>query len=277
MVRDPGGLTEGRKVAWVTGASRGMGADTARCLAAAGYDLAVTARDKARLDDVAAAAERLGVACLARASDLTDQATMDAFATAALDRFGRCDVLCNIGIYKGASLNHLVEETTLDEVVRHYEADVVAPLLLCRRALPWMREHGGTILNMGSSSIFLDPPGTAHQNGWSFAYAAAKAGLDQLARILNVELDTDRVRTFNVEPGFVAYGADFEDKVRRYPGMAVSPPESIGPAVVWLVESPEAHRLLAKRVNLPTVTHHNGLLPGWDGPGTMYRPEPGTG
>ena len=258
-----------RRVAWVTGASRGMGADTARCLAAAGYDLAVTARDQERLDAVAEDAARLGVDCLAVASDLTERASVDAFATAALDRYGRCDVLCNIGIYKGESLRHLVEETTLDEIVRHYEADVVAPVLLCRRALTWMREHGGTILNMGSSSIFREPPGTAHENGWSFAYAAAKAALDQLAPILTVELGP-HVRTFNVEPGFVAYGPDLEDKLRKFPGMPVSPPEAIGPAIVWLVESPDADRLRAKRVNLPGLTHRQGLLAGWGGPGTAY-------
>ncbi len=261
-----------RRVAWVTGASRGTGADAARCLAAAGFDVAITARDRASLDAVAADVEARGGACLAQPSDLADRASMDAFADAALARFGRCDVLCNIGIYKGASLRYLVDETTLDEVLRHYEADVIAPLLLCKRAMPWMREHGGTILNMGSSAIFLDPPGTAHHNGWSFAYAAAKAGLDQLARILNVELDTTRVRSFNVEPGFVAYGADFEDKLRRYPDVAVSPPECIGPALLWLVESPEADRFLDKRVNLPGLTHRHGLLPGWGGPGTPYHP-----
>ena len=261
-----------RKVAWVTGASRGMGAGTALALARAGYDLAITARDRSRLEDVAARAEALGVTCLPLPSDLTDRSTIDRFATVALERFGRCDVLCNIGIYKGDSLGFVIDETTPDELVRHYEADVVAPYVLITRALPWMREHGGTILNMGSSSIFMDPPGTAHENGWSFAYASAKAGLDQLARILNVEHRGLPVRAFNVEPGFVAYGADLEDKLRRYPGMPVSPPEAIGPAIVWLVDSPDAERLLAKRVNLPGLTHRHGLLPGWEGPGTVYRP-----
>lgn len=259
------------KVAWVTGASRGMGADTARCLATAGFDLVITARDTERLEALARDIVGLGGDCLPYPSDLTDRASVDAFATAALERFGRCDVLCNIGIYKGESLRHLVEETTLDEIALHFEADVIAPLLLIRRALPWMREHGGTILNMGSSSIFLEPPGTAHANGWSFAYAAAKAGLDQLAAILNVELEGTPVRTFNVEPGFVAYGPDFDDKLRQFPGIPVSPPEAIGPAIVWLVESPEADRFRAKRVNLPGLTHRYGLLPGWDGPGTAYR------
>jgi NAD(P)-dependent dehydrogenase (short-subunit alcohol dehydrogenase family) len=247
-----------------------MGAGTACALAGAGYDLAITARDQLRLDEVAARAEAAGVTCLALASDLLDRSSIDGFATAALERFGRCDVLCNIGIYKGESLRYVVDETTADELVKHYEADVVAPFLLTTRVLPWMCEHRGTIINMGSSSIFMEPPGTAHQNGWSFAYAAAKAGLDQMAPILNVELRGLLVRTFNVEPGFVAYGTDLAEKIRRYPGMPVSPPEAIGPAIVWLIESPEADRLITKRVNLPGLTHRHGLLPGWGGPGTIY-------
>ena len=263
-------MESARKVAWVTGASRGMGANTAYSFAAAGYDVAVTARDSSRLDEVAAGVRSVGVDCLPLPSDLTERRSMVAFADAALERFGRCDVVCNIGIHKGASMQDLVIETDLDELVRHYEADVVAPVLLCQRALPWMRDHGGTIFNMGSSVIFLEPPGTARENGWTFAYAAAKAGLDQLARILNVELDAERVRTFNVEPGFVAYGDDLHEKLRRYPGMPVSPPDAIGPAIVWLAESPEANRLLSKRVNLPGLTHRLSLLPGWDGPGTAY-------
>jgi hypothetical protein len=56
----------------------------------------------------------------------------------------------------------------------------------------------------------------------------------------------------------------------RHP--SVSPPESIGPAIVWLVTSPEADRLLSKRIYLPGLTHKHGLLEGWDGPGTPYPP-----
>jgi NAD(P)-dependent dehydrogenase (short-subunit alcohol dehydrogenase family) len=266
-----------RPVAWVTGANRGMGADTARCLAAAGYDVVLSARDPALLGEVAADVEDRGGGALAVPCDLTDTDAVGRLGEAALERFGRCDVLCNIGIHKGPSLNQLVEETSLDELHRHLAADVVAPFLLCQRALPWMREHGGTIVNMGSSSITLDPPDTAHGSGWSFAYAAAKAALDQLARVLQVEVGPEGVRVFNVEPGYVAYGERYAESRRRYPDMAVSPPEAIGPAIVWLVQSPEADRLRTKRINLPGITHRHGLLPGWDGPGSDYqRPAPGV-
>jgi 3-oxoacyl-[acyl-carrier protein] reductase len=265
-------MTEQCKVAWVTGASRGMGADTAITLGRAGYDVALTARDQDRLEQVAETIRAAGVEALPKSSDLTSRASVAAFADAALERFGRCDVLVNIGIYKGPSMQMRFVDTPLDELAVHHEADVVAPALLCQRALPWMRAHGGTIINMSSSSVFLDPPGPVGENGWSFAYVSAKAGIDQLASIINVELGGEGVRAFNVEPGFVAYGDALEEAVRKYPGIPVSPPECIGPAITWLIETPDADKLLTKRVYLPGVTHKQGLLAGWDGPGSHYRP-----
>jgi NAD(P)-dependent dehydrogenase (short-subunit alcohol dehydrogenase family) len=260
-----------RRVAWVTGASRGMGADTAIRLAAAGYDVAITARDQSRLDALAREIGALGGQALALASDLTDRGSVAAFAEAAQLRFGRCDVVCNIGIYQGPGGRQLFMDTALDELAISFEADVVAAALLCQQAIPSMVANGGgTIVNMSSSVVFLDPPGTVQANGWSLAYAAAKAGIDQFAKILNVELGAHGVRVFNVEPGFVAYGEDLEAALRQYPGVPVSPPESIGTAITWLVQSPDADRLLSKRVNLPGLAHRQGLLPGWGGPGTVY-------
>jgi 3-oxoacyl-[acyl-carrier protein] reductase len=262
-----------RPVAWVTGASRGMGAATAVELAGAGYDVAITARDQTRLDAVACDIVAAGGAALAQSSDLTDRASVQAFADAAEARFGRCDVLCNIGVYQGAGGRQLFVDTDLDELAISFEADVIAAALLCRRAVPSMVANGaGTIVNMSSSVVFLEPPGTVRSNGWSLAYAVAKAGIDQFAKLLNVELGPSGVRTFNVEPGFVAYGEDLRTALEKYPGVPVSPPESIGRAIVWLVQAPAAERLRSKRVNLPGLAHRQGLLPGWDGPGAPYPP-----
>ena len=260
-----------RPVAWVTGASRGMGADTARCFARAGYDVALTARDQSRLDAVASDLRAAGAEALPFPSDLTDRASVAAFADAALERFGRCDVVANIGIYQGDDSVQLVMDTALDALLVTYEADVVAPVLLCQLAIPSMLEHGGgTIVNMSSSSVFLEPIGTVKKNGWSFCYVSAKAGVDQLASILNVEHGHQGIRAFNVEPGFVAYGADFQEMLDKYPGRPVSPPECIGPALLWLVRSPDADRLMKKRVSLPDLTNKLGLLPAWDGPGSAF-------
>jgi NAD(P)-dependent dehydrogenase (short-subunit alcohol dehydrogenase family) len=137
-----------------------------------------------------------------------------------------------------------------------------------------LAEGGGTVVNMSTSSVFMEPPGPVGENGWSLSYVAAKAGIDRFASILNVELGAQGIRAFNVEPGFVAYGEVLAEKLAKYPGMAVSPPEAIGKAITWLVQSSDADRFLPKRVNLPGLTHKLGLLPGWDGPGSPW-PLPG--
>ena len=260
-----------RNVAWVTGASRGMGADTALQLARAGFDVALTARDQSRLEGVAEKIEAVGGSALPFSADLTDRNAVSAFADAALSRFTRCDVICNIGIYQGPGMNSLFLDTPVHEFVLSFEADVLAPVILCQRAVPLMIEQGGgTVVTMSSSSVFLDPPGTVGNNGWSLAYVAAKAGIDQFASILNVELGAQGIRAFNAEPGFVAYGEELATSLERYPGMPVSPPESIGPAIVWLVHSSDADRLLSKRIYLPGITHKHHLLAEWDGPGSVY-------
>lgn len=260
-----------RPVAWVTGASRGMGADIAVQLAHAGYDVAITARNRERLEGVAAEIEAEGGRALVHPSDLTDRASVVGFADAALGELGECDVLVNNGIYQDAGTFQLILDTEPDEMIRTYEADVVAPTILAQRAIASMLERGGgTVVNMSSSSVYLEPVGTVHDNGWSFCYVSAKAGVDQMASLVNVELGARGIRAFTVEPGFVAYGENFAETLEKYPGRPISPPESIGPAVVWLVESPDADRLLRKRVSLPDVTHRQHLLPDWDGPGTSY-------
>ena len=120
---------------------------------------------------------------------------------------------------------------------------MISPAYLCQRAIPLMLEQGGgTIVNMSSSSVVREPPGNVHQNGWSLAYVAAKAGIDRFASILNVELGGRGIRAFNFEPGFVAYEDVLAEKLAKYPGVPVSPPEAIGPAIVWLVQSPDADR-----------------------------------
>ncbi len=260
-----------RKVAWVTGASRGMGRNTAIELARAGFDIALTARDQCLLDEAASEIEEAGGTTFSSAADLTDRRSVVQFAEAAAERFGRCDLVCNIGIYQGPGGRRLFLDTPAEELSISFEADVVAPAVLCQIAISLMLERGGgTIINMSSSSVVMNPPGTVEESGWSFAYVGAKAALDRLASIINVELGAAGIRAFTAEPGFVAYGERLRDMLEKYPGMPVSPPEAIGPAIVWLVESPDATRLLTKRVSLPGLTHKLHLLEGCQGPGSVY-------
>jgi hypothetical protein len=191
-------------------------------------------------------------------------------ADRALAEFGRVDVLCNIGIYQGDGTG-LFLDTPVEEFARHLEGGVLAPAVLLHALLPGMiAQGGGTVVNMSSYVAVNEPPGTALANGWSLAYAATKAGIDRFAGVLNVELGDRGIRAYTVDPGFVAYGEEFDAAVERYVGMPVTPPEAIGAAIVWLLSSPDAQRLLHKRIYLPAITQKYGLLPGWNGPGTAF-------
>jgi NAD(P)-dependent dehydrogenase (short-subunit alcohol dehydrogenase family) len=263
------------KVAWITGGSRGIGAETAVRLAELGFDVALTARDQTRLEAVAKEVETLGRRALPLTSDLTERASMAAFAEAALSWGGRCDVLCNIGIYRGPGWSQLLMEMPIEELDISLEADVVAPALLCQRAIPSMIANGGgVIVNFSSAVVYLSPRSTVKDKpgGWSLSYAASKAAIDQFAKVINVELGTAGVRAYSVDPGYVAYGPEFLERVQG-DGMGsntVCPAEAIAPAIAWLVRSPAASELLSKRVYLPQVTAEHQLLPGWNGPGSPY-------
>jgi NAD(P)-dependent dehydrogenase (short-subunit alcohol dehydrogenase family) len=263
-------VSTARRVAWVTGGSRGIGADTAIRLAQAGYDVAITARDQARLEAIAGEIEAGGGRCFAKTSDLTDRASVSIFADAAEAWGGRCDVLLNNGYHQGAGANRPLLDIAMDELAASLEADVVAAALLCQRALRMMlNREGGVIINMSSSVVFLDPWRTVEDGGWSPAYAAAKAGLEQFAKLINFEHGQSGVLAYTVEPGHVAYGDNFQEAAERE-GSRVTPTEAIGAAILWLVQSPDATRLLSKRINLPSITQKYELLPGWAGPGNPY-------
>lgn len=267
-------MPEARPVALVTGASRGMGAATAVALARHGHDVALSARTLTEgaeatagsLETTAAAVVEAGARALEVPADLTDRDAVAGSADRVLEELGRCDVLCNIGVYQAPeAMNRLLLDTPIEALSLTLEADVVAPALLIQKLLPTMiRNGGGTIVNMTSGVVHLDPEGTAETNGWSLAYAAGKAGIDRFASVLNTEYGDRGVRVFNTDPGFVAYGEALESALARYPGIPVSPPEVIGAAIAWLVESDEADQLLRKRVYLPALCAQHRLLDGWE-------------
>ena len=283
-----------RPVAFVTGASRGMGAATAIALAEAGFDVAITARTVHKgdgrqeapwagtvdirmlpgsLEQVALSVERAGTQALPVAMDLLDRKAVGAAADFTLDTFGRVDLVVNIGVYQGPGAMDYFLNTPIDLFDRSLQADVVAPAILLQKFLPGMlKRGGGTVMNMTSYVVVNDPSAPGPVHGWSVAYAAAKAGIDRFGSVLNVELGEQGITVYTVDPGFVSYGAALDEQRRNYPDAPVSPPEAIGAAIAWLATTPEARRLRNKRIYLPGLAHKRALLPGWDGPGSAYQP-----
>lgn len=179
------------RVALVTGASRGIGAATARALDAAGASVALTARDRHALDSVAA---RLTHPHLVVVADLASPEAPEALAAEVEAHFGQVDVLVNNA---GAAARLPTTDTDAELIDRLYVVNVRAPLLLIKALIPGMRGHGrGSIINLSSVSGVVGTPRRA-------AYAATKGAIDALTRSLAVELGPDGIRVNAVAPGVV--------------------------------------------------------------------------
>ncbi len=182
----PSALPGTGRTAVVTGASSGIGAATARRLAAEGFDVVVAARRADRLAELAAATGARAVTL-----DITDQASVDALA-GSLDRV---DVLVNNA--GGAFDGNPVAEADLDSWARTYDVNVLGTVRVTKALLPALRASGaGDVLFVGSTAGL-----TTYENGSS--YAAAKHGEHALAGALRLELVGEPVRVIEIAPGMV--------------------------------------------------------------------------
>jgi NADP-dependent 3-hydroxy acid dehydrogenase YdfG len=162
-------------VVLVTGASSGIGAATARAASRAGARVVLIARREDRIRELA---KDLGDAVAVRC-DVTDAGQVDAAVRAAMDAFGRIDVLCNVA---GQGLHAPLEQIAPDDFRAVLELNLVAPLVTMQAVLPVMRKQGaGSIVNVSSGITFSALPGSA-------GYGASKAGLSKLSAVARAEL-----------------------------------------------------------------------------------------
>jgi len=208
------------KTAFITGASRGIGAEAAVALAQRGYRVAITARTRREgerydyagqsaslpgsLERTAKAIASVGQQALCLQADILDQDSVAAAAAAALEEFGHIDLLFNNAVYQGPGNQSSVLEVEQQELASIYQGNVFTPLALVKAFLPGMVEQGaGTIINMVSYTAFNDPPMPAAEGGWGFAYPSSKAALARMAGALRSEHRQSGLRVFNLEPGTV--------------------------------------------------------------------------
>ena len=175
------------KVALVTGASSGLGAETAKLFSREGARVFGIGRDVGRLRDVFADIERGGFASVDIGSV---RACRDAVEQCVRD-FGGVDVLVNIA---GRHQMRRTESMTDDDWEQDLAVNLNGPFYLCRAALPHLLERGGNIVNVSS---IAGVEGQAYSAG----YCAAKHGLIGLTRALAVEYTADRLRVNAVCPG----------------------------------------------------------------------------
>jgi 3-oxoacyl-[acyl-carrier protein] reductase len=183
------------KVAVVTGGSRGIGAATARALAANGVDVALVGRDEAALTAVADGIQASGARVLAWRADVTDEAEVRRLADGVAGELGPVDILAAFAGGNGMPV------PTPDETAAHWRAvidtDLTSTFLTVSAFLPGMVDRGrGSIVTM-SSSAGRQPARS------SAAYAAAKAGVVAFSRHLANEIGPNGVRVNCVAPSSI--------------------------------------------------------------------------
>jgi meso-butanediol dehydrogenase/(S,S)-butanediol dehydrogenase/diacetyl reductase len=175
------------KITFVTGASSGLGAETARLLSRQGATVFGIGRDTTRLAEVFADVDRGSYASVDIASA---QACEDAIEQCVRE-WGGLDVLVNIA---GRHQMRRTESMTVDDWADDLAVNLSGPFHLCRAALPHLLERGGNVVNVSS---IAGVEGQAYSAG----YCAAKHGLIGLTRALAVEYTADRLRVNAVCPG----------------------------------------------------------------------------
>jgi 3-oxoacyl-[acyl-carrier protein] reductase len=181
------------KVAIVTGASKGIGAGIAKALAADGASVVVNyASSKEGAEKVVAEIKAAGGKAVAVGADVSKEADAAQLVAAAIDAFGRLDVVVNnSGVYEFAS----VENTTEALFRRMFDINVLGPLLVTRAASPHLGK-GGSVINIGSGVTTIVPAETA-------IYTGTKGALDAITGVLSRELGPRGIRVNSVNPGMV--------------------------------------------------------------------------
>jgi NAD(P)-dependent dehydrogenase (short-subunit alcohol dehydrogenase family) len=179
-----------KKVWFITGAGRGMGADFARAGLAVGHRVVATGRDPERVTKVLGTSDDL----LAVKLDVTSRGDAEAAVKAAVERFGRVDVLVNnaASFYAG-----YFEELTPEQMDRQLATSLIGPMNVTRAVLPVMRkQRAGHVIAISSSA------GLGAGFEFVTAYAASKFGLEGWMESLRVEVAPFGIHTTVVNPGF---------------------------------------------------------------------------
>ncbi len=183
-----------KRVAVVTGASRGIGEAIAKALAEQGRHVVLVARSAERLEAVKAAIEADGGSASVKTCDVSDSESIEAMIESVFEEEGRLDILVNnAGITRDTLILRMSDEM-FDEVI---QTNLKSAFVACRAvAKPMVRGKWGRIINISSVAGLVGNPGQAN-------YAASKAALLGLTKSLAKELAGKNITANVVAPGFV--------------------------------------------------------------------------
>jgi len=254
------------KTVFITGASSGIGAATARAFAAEGTRLLLAARRKDKLETVAAEALEKGAQAVHTFElDVRDQSAVAAAITALPAEWAEIDILVNnAGLSRGLDKLYLGEINDWEEML---DTNVKGLLYVTRAVVPGMVKRGsGHVVNLGSTAGELPYPGGA-------VYCASKAAVKSINDGLKQDLLGTPLRVTSIDPGMVE--TDFskvrfhDDEARAakvYQGVTPLTPVDVADAILWAVNRP-AHVNISHVLMMP-VAQANSLL--------FHREETGT-
>lgn len=270
------------RVAFITGASRGIGRATAIAFARAGYDLALSARTltageshahsirtpdgqplAGSLNETAEQARRHGVEVKVVPMDLLDSGSVSDAVTAVLNHFGHIDVLINNAIYQGPDLNAPLVELQQQTLLRMAQGYILAPLLITQRVLPSMiSRKSGCIINITSGAGESDPPVPATDGGWGYAYGAGKAAVSRLSGIIAREHGDQGICAFTVNPGVVnteTLRATIGERGVTMLGKGIAAPELPAAVLLWLATASAAENYQYRTIHAQPFAHEQGI------------------
>lgn len=216
------------KMAVVTGAARGIGEAVALRLAALGAEVVLIARDRNRLDAVAAAIADKGGSATVWPLDLRNPAAIENFSQELLKRWGRCDVLVNnAGVGRTGKPLYEMSMPEWDET---FETNLRAPFLMIRAVAPLMiTAKSGHIINISSLAGRNPLPNGA-------AYSASKWGLNGLTYSVAEELRPHGIRVSAVAPGSVNTGFGGDTPADKERAARKIQPADVADVVALLVQ-----------------------------------------
>jgi 3-oxoacyl-[acyl-carrier protein] reductase len=228
------------KVAVVTGASKGIGADIAKHLAAEGAVVVVNyASSKEGADRVVDEITKRGGRAIAIQANVAKKTEVERLFSAAKKAFGKIDILVNnAGVYEFSPL----EEITEEHFRKHFDVNVLGLLLATQEAVKRFDSAGGSIINISSTVTSFTPPNSS-------VYTATKGAVDAITRTLAKELGPRNIRVNAVNPGMVEteglLAGGFLETFRgpieaQTPLGRIGQPDDIAPAAVFLASSDSA-------------------------------------
>jgi 3-oxoacyl-[acyl-carrier protein] reductase len=275
-----------RKVALITGATRGIGKACALSLARQGFDIVATgrtlkegegkvaipfAKDHGRevavpgsLETTIAEVQALGREVQGLPMDVLDRGSMDKVVAQVMASWGRIDVLVNNALYGGPGMMYPFDAFDIEQLEKSALGNLVNQAYLTKLVLPVMVSQGsGVIVGLSSGAALMPSPIPARKGGWGFVYGGPKSGFHRLSEFVHLEHHQDGILAFNVEPGRTVTEATLAMFGKQAEIDRLAPPTKpsvTGDVVAWLATRPEAREFAGKLISSPTFFKDRGIV-----------------